>query len=274
VDAAAFCADPALAPWVRSMHAYDLDGFAPGEHIGLPSATVVLVIPTEPLLDLSMAGERRVMGSCVSGLHDGPVAIHHDGTQRGIQVELEPLGVAGLFGVPAGSLAHTAVRLDDILGRDEALRWLDTIKGAGDWPGRLSALQDGLLRRLERGDRTPTVRPEVRRAWSLVEGSGGSIRISQVANDVGWSTRHLTQQFTSATGLTPKSFARIVRFQRSVSLVARRTSLAEAAVRTGYADQAHLTREWARLAGTTPGRWPRQDALANVQDRRRSGPPG
>lgn len=50
--------------------------------------TVVLVIPTDPLLDLATPGEpHRVMASCLAGLDDRPVTIHHDGTQRGLERE-------------------------------------------------------------------------------------------------------------------------------------------------------------------------------------------
>ena len=36
-------------------------------------------------------------------------------------------------------------------------------------------------------------------------------------------------------------------------------SLAEVAARTGYADQAHLTREWRDLAGVPPMTWLREE---------------
>jgi AraC-like DNA-binding protein len=43
--------------------------------------------------------------------------------------------------------------------------------------------------------------------------------------------------------------------------------LGEVAVSAGYADQAHLTREWRALAGCTPGEWVR-DEVPIVQDTR------
>ena len=77
--------------------------------------------------------------------------------------------------------------------------------------------------------------------------------------------RHLQQQFAAEFGLTPKAVAKVSRFERPVPLVAAGgASLAEVAVRCGYADQGHLTRDWGTLAGTSPARWRRQDVLANV----------
>jgi AraC-like DNA-binding protein len=90
--------------------------------------------------------------------------------------------------------------------------------------------------------------------------------VRDLAAEVGWSTRHLEQEFGATIGLSPKTAARLRRFERSVPLVAMGQPLALVAARCGYADQAHMTREWRRLAGTTPGQWMDQDVLANVQD--------
>jgi AraC-like DNA-binding protein len=255
---------PTLRGVVRSLHAYDLDGFPAGEHVGLPSSTITLVLPLDPLLDLSPArGPRRRMASCLAGLHDGPVTIHHEGRQRGVQVELTPLGLHRLFGLPAGAIAHEAVELADVLGDRAADRLLDRVASVATWSGRLAVLERQLARRLGPGG---SVRPEVSRAWALLRASGGTARVQDLAADVGWSTRHLTQQFAATVGTAPKTAGRIMRFERSVALVRNGADLAGVAARCGFADQAHLTREWSRLAGTTPTRWRRDDVLANVQD--------
>ena len=125
------------------------------------------------------------------------------------------------------------------------------------------------MRRLDASDDPAGgTRPELVRAWSLLAASGGTARVGDLAAAVGWSPRHLTDRFAAAVGTTPKVVSRIVRFQRSVAMVGAGADLAGVAVRCRFADQAHMTREWARLAGTTPARWARQDVLANVQDRR------
>ena len=43
-----------------------------------------------------------------------------------------------------------------------------------------------------------------------------------------------------------------MRFERARVLVGRGGSLARVAAESGYADQAHLTREWTRFAGQPP----------------------
>jgi AraC-like DNA-binding protein len=257
-------------PGVLSLHHYDVHGFPSGEHIGLPSAAITVVIPLDPPLDLSMPGApRRRMASCVAGLHDAPATIHHDGTQRGLQLAVTPPLLRRLFGVPAAAVAGQAVEFADLMSDRVARRLLDRVGSAPTWPARRALLAAELLARLSDSSARPLLRPEVARAWSLLVASGGTARISEVAAGVGWSARHLTQQFVAALGATPKTVARIVRFQRSVQLVRAGHELAAVAACCHYADQAHMTREWTRLAGAGPAGWIRSDVFANVQDIRR-----
>ncbi|HEY6486717.1 MAG TPA: helix-turn-helix domain-containing protein [Candidatus Cybelea sp.] len=55
------------------------------------------------------------------------------------------------------------------------------------------------------------------------------------------------------TGVTPKRFARIVRFRRALSLLGSTESIITAAAEAGYYDQAHMYRDFGEFAGLTPG---------------------
>ena len=73
----------ALAPYVASLVAYDVDLGAPGVHRGLPSTTLTFVLPVGEPLDVGWRGvpaSRAARWSTVSGLHAHPAEIHHDGT--------------------------------------------------------------------------------------------------------------------------------------------------------------------------------------------------
>ena len=80
-------------------------------------------------------------------------------------------------------------------------------------------------------------------------------RAEAVAADVGLSERQLRRRVQAAAGYGPKTLQRVLRFQRFVRMLdasAQPPDLASAAVRAGYADQAHLTRECSALSGLTP----------------------
>ena len=76
--------------------------------------------------------------------------------------------------------------------------------------------------------------------------------IGALAASTGWSVRHVHTCFVAEFGVTPKQVAQLMRFERARALVARGGSLARVAAESGYADQAHLTREWTRFAGQPP----------------------
>lgn len=75
-------------------------------------------------------------------------------------------------------------------------------------------------------------------------------RVESLADDLGLSERQLRRRFHDAAGYGPKTLQRVLRFRRF--LAARELDLARAALEAGYADQSHLTRECARLAGRSP----------------------
>ena len=83
-------------------------------------------------------------------------------------------------------------------------------------------------------------------------------RVQEVADDIGYSRRHLATIVRRECGLTPQALRRIGRFARSRAMLGR-VPLAEVADRCGYADQAHLTREWVSLGGCPPTTWLREE---------------
>ncbi|WP_201776698.1 helix-turn-helix domain-containing protein [Allosalinactinospora lopnorensis] len=113
----------------------------------------------------------------------------------------------------------------------------------------------------------PAVAHEVSRAWNRLVVTEGRLAVDELAREVGWSRRHLTQRFHGELGLTPKAAGRVLRFERAVRLLRRSAppGLAEIAHACGYYDQAHMNREWRALAGRSPTGWLAEE-LPNIQD--------
>lgn len=67
----------------------------------------------------------------------------------------------------------------------------------------------------------------------------------------------LVRQFAKAYGMPP--FAWLLQYRLALArvLIAKGTSLGEAAYACGFADQSHLNRHFARCFGFTPGQWQR-----------------
>ena len=212
----------------------------------------------------SDAGEAH--GSFVAGLYDGYADVAALGPAHCLQLDLTPLGARRLLALPMQELAGRTVDLRLVAGRS-ADELAERLHHAAGWRARF-ALLDGFVRR--RLAAAPLPSPAVARAWQQLVASGGRVRIGEIARAIGWSRKQQALRFAREIGLGPKTVARILRFAR-----ARRAILGGAgdwaglALDCGYADQAHLIREFQALAGATPRAYAQLDHLpvTNLQDR-------
>jgi len=221
------------------------------------AATARIVVIVDLGDGWTVEGER--FRSFAGGLYARPVTVRHEGSAAGVQLDLEPLAARALLGVPAGELSYRTVGLEDLLGRD-AGRVAERLHGASG-PHERFAILDEVLRGALAGARD-VVRPDVRRAWALLEASGGRMRVDALASALGCSRRHLVNRFAEDVGAPPKVAARLLRFETTRRRLGS-APLARLAAECGYADQAHLSREFATLAGAPPTAFP------IVQDRAR-----
>ncbi|MDL5154827.1 helix-turn-helix domain-containing protein [Actinomycetospora termitidis] len=230
---------------VRRLVAYDERATDPVRRRQAPGATCTLVIGlADPLLV-----DGTALGSFAGGLTDVPALTEFRGHQRGLQADLTPGGALRLFGTPLPGTVPL-----DALGPAWA-RLPGRLAELPGWAARLTALAGTLTALL---DGAPPD-PEVRRAWSLLESSAGRVPVGSIAADVGWSRRHLSRRFGTQLGLSPTTAGRVLRFRRAADLlvppagtaaVVRR--IADVAADCGFADHAHLDREFAALAGCSP----------------------
>lgn len=241
---------PALRPFVRSIWARAERGpCVPGarEHV-LPTGLMHLVIRLSPdPIAIWEGAERRSLGHAVVG---GARSTYYlkdvSAPSTAVGAQLEPGAARLLFGVSADELAERHTPLDDVWGANAAgLR--ERLGDAPSLASRLDLFEAYLLARLPR---VRLVHPAVVDALAHV----AERPIAAVVERSGYSHRAFIQLFRGAVGLAPKAYARVARFQRAVDLLvrARQLSIADAALAAGYADQAHLSREFVVLAGVSP----------------------
>jgi AraC-like DNA-binding protein len=247
--------------YVDGYSGYDMRGFLPGRHMGLPSRHLTLVVQFDAPITLSRlpdgSSQPQRFESLIGGFHTTPAVIEHDGDQRGVQLHVTPAGARALFGMPASELVATVVPLEAVWGRT-ATELVERVGEAESWDARFAAIDRVLARAAAGRAEAPSgVRPETAEAMRRLIAVGGDVDITSIADDVGWSRRHLSEQFGAEFGVTPKEMARVLRFERSKGLFIRRAraTLADIAAECGYADQAHMAREWRTLAGSSPTQW-------------------
>jgi AraC-like DNA-binding protein len=264
-----------LARHVSSMYGYSAVGLEPGVHRGLPSSGLTLVLSLErPLRTAPTAedwadGVRDAQWVSLGGLHTRPAMVEQPGRWAGVQLTLHPVGLQGLLGVPAADLPVGSWDARDLLGV-EVDRVVEELHAADDWPGRYAAVTrflERLARRAGRDRRRSETSLAVHEAWRLLT-RRCDLTVAEVADEIGYSRRHLAQLLTAETGHGPKTVQRLARFDAARRAVAATvpagSTLAEVASRTGYYDQSHLVRDFHEFAGLGPSDWLAAE-LPNVQ---------
>jgi len=252
---------PPLRGLIAAYHGYQHEDLPPGHHRGMPSPYLTLIVTLDdPLVIARHPDPRASPGEYLTlagGLHTAPALISFDGRMSGVQLAVSPLAARPLFGLPAGELANVDVEATELLGAT-AMELHERIREAPEWQARFE-IMDSLL--LAGADPDAEVHPGVARAWQRILDSGGTVRVGELAKEVGWSPRHLQALFQAETGLTPKAACRVTRFHRARRALQRRVQaglppdLADLAAGCGYFDQAHLAREFRELAGCPPSVW-------------------
>jgi len=171
-------------------------------------------------------------------------------------IRFQPWGAAALLGIAPRELLGETPALEALLGA-EAERLADALACSRDADGRFAVLIAWCRARLRHVRRIP---PVVLAAVQLAERSAGRLRVDELAARTGCERRSLERAFDAWVGLAPKVLLRVLRVQGV--LVALETaparSLAALAARHGFADQAHLTREFRALVGLAPTAWLRE----------------
>ena len=196
--------DGAPHPLVRPLLTRDYAGFteAPTHpDVAAPAtAAIAIILRFEDVPQFPqeiLAGAHKTVWMAT-----GPCAPTH------LELWLAPLGAYQLLGLPLNAVTGQLLDLTDVLGTG-VRRLADQLRDAQSWRQRFGLLDAYLLRRARHG---PHPAPEVAWAWRRLTATRGRLPISRIADEVGWSHKHLITRFTQQVGVPPKTAARLVRF--------------------------------------------------------------
>ncbi len=174
-----------------------------------------------------------------------------------VGARLCPIAAARLFGSPARGSTTLPIPLYALLGADAAElrdRLLDEPSDAA----RLSLFGRWLGDRLE--ETSPIWLPPASALHRL------RWRTDALADALGLSPRGLRKRFAERLGLSPKLWIQLSRFDALIRHRPSSPTLADLAAAFDYADQAHMSAEFARFAGAPPGKYARARAAVSAPD--------
>jgi AraC-like DNA-binding protein len=166
-------------------------------------------------------------------------------------VRLWPGAAAAVLRTDVPALRDRVVPLEQVMPGDWAGRFRAAVSDAADDAAAVRRLDEALSPLVAR--RVDLDAAVMRAVFAIVHAQG-QVAIGRLAQDCGLSERHLRRRFVAAVGLSPKELARIRRLRASLveALADPQRRWVELAAACGYADQAHLVREYRRLSGLAP----------------------
>lgn len=221
-----------------------------GIHVVLPDGRMDLIVAFRGESDRPVENLQLIIVGPSQRRTDVPVARG----DRFFGIRFRP-GWGGIcLGVEPATLRDSGIvdsEVDDVLGA-HAL----TLRAAAHPAALAVAIRDVARRCAVSANELPAA---VQRAIDLVQIGGGRLSLEDVAVAVGMPGRTLRRHLARSLGLSFKAYSSVLRFQRTMRLLTREDrpmGLADAALEGGYSDQAHMTREFRRHGGFTPGARP------------------
>lgn len=162
-----------------------------------------------------------------------------------------PCGILRFMNLPLQELTNLRISTEDIQSIfddsfAERLCELMTIRK------QIFFIEDFLIKALYRY--APKIEKSMLFATEQINLYKGNLSLRQLADETCLCQRHFERKFKMHTGLTPKEYSRIIKFKNTIDLL-RSTSfdnLLSVAVRTGYYDVSHLSKEIKKMSGDSP----------------------
>lgn len=235
-----FAAPPALRSTVARFEIVQSNG---GETLVLPSTGAVLGFQMRGRV---RNGEHLLSTAGVTGLLATARSYSYVGHTTSLLVRFTPQGAACL-GVPSSDLANHSVPLDGLMRPAAVAELTDRLLSARDHVHRIELVSRWL------SDRPLAFDGAMGRALQRLHASAGNASIAAIADEIGMSERQLERRFVARVGISPKRYARLVRFEQAAAALRSGPSLTEVALAAGYYDQSHFIREFRSFAGVAPG---------------------
>lgn len=195
---------------------------------------------------------------CINGLRTRPsVVVAPQNRCRVLGMRFEPAAAGSLMRTSMRDLVDVTIDVRDGIGRmatELGERCTDAAHTSAWNPDRNARATVLAARRWLAGRFDESLLTDSAVTWtaSVIRNARGVVSIDDISRQVALARPKLARRFLDRFGVTPKRFARIVRFNRALSLLGRSEDILTTAAEAGYYDQAHMYRDFGEFARMTP----------------------
>jgi AraC-like DNA-binding protein len=164
-------------------------------------------------------------------------------------VFFQPAGWSLLFKVPVVEVTNQIVDATGIPGAGFRSLW-NRMGEAATFQARVQIVEEFLLHRVARA----SAHNKMTSAANYIFRHYGALKISSIASQYSLGLRQLERAFEGETGISPKVFARIARFQAALDakLISPQRTWLDIAHSFGYHDQMHMIHDFEKLGRAAP----------------------
>lgn len=259
---------PALLEYVEAIIIMDIDFTAPGSlspiYTFVPTHTRFLCFYLDDQVKVKKGdGEFLTRArSIIIGPQLTPVTLDLGRKHQTIIVGLKPCSMYRLLGIPMNELIDCDFDARLIIGK-EIDEVIDRLQEAKTNTQKNQVIQQYLLAKLLK------LKPALPIDSAMLQliGAQGNLSIDYIASQSCISVRQFERQCLSRIGLSPKLYARLIRFSQAYKFKENfpNATWTEITQLCGYFDQMHLIRDFKFFAGFTPAMLREKDIESSVR---------
>jgi hypothetical protein len=249
---------PGLRGLIQKLWVFESAGPIPDDDLKLivPNGLPKLVIPYKNGLNGKMQGWSHLSkenGITLIGMTDIPsiVDAENDRPSGTIGVEFSAMGAYRFFHFPQSEIKNRIYPLTEVLGK-VAARLQERIGNTPDVDGKIGIVQEFLLSRL--GKREDDKILDF--CLTAILKSGGRVSVQQLEKSTGYSGRWLNMKFADNVGISPKTYASIVRFMQFYEpwVKSDRKDGFKLKLYDYFHDRSHFLKDFKRFTGYSPAK--------------------
>ncbi|WP_027085782.1 helix-turn-helix domain-containing protein [Cohnella panacarvi] len=251
---------PVLSECIRDLWVFESDGRLSQEEIQIiaPNGSVKLTLHYRGKLVGRIGDHAFVIPEhrlSIVGISDRPLIAAFDRSKPFgcISIELHPASAYRLFAYPQYELRNAIVPFGEIFGTAATRSLEERIYSATNPTHKAALLQEFLIRRLALTE----IDYSFERSADAILKAQGLLSVKKLSQVTGLSDRWQRNKFADRLGVSPKTFASLVRFQASYQALLRnkRDFLQAKPFNDSYYDQAHFIKEFKRFIGYSPAKY-------------------
>lgn len=251
-----------LQPFIRNYAYVNGDGIANYQQRVLPSGCVgLLFFRRSPVVYDDDKGTTCRRHAVIHGVYNKYIDVCPYNVEM-IGVYFQPFGARLFFDFPITELKGTGVTPTD-LGDKELMQLEEEIMTAPDIFKCVNLLDEFFLKRIARNYHNEYNLKRVRHVLAQCLAPGEMMTVQEMADAACLSPRQFSRVFGDFTGFSPKSFLRILRFQKAFSALQDKErilcnrkddemKLKDVAWEYGYYDLSHMNSDFMQLSGSSP----------------------